>query len=133
VINSLLNSTSCPACNNKLFFSYTDTLNAYKDSTDMSVSDIIKEIDLIMDEYLVFVCNRCNSKYRYTYKDIHRAMRIDIFKKLLRSKVQGQAILLNANKDKVMVFCGKCVGYDGKGGCPITMFVKCEIKKFPME
>lgn len=133
MIDSLFNSVSCQICEGKLNFSYDDTLNCHKDSTDLVTLTIFEKIDSIMDKYFVFVCQRCGSNYKYTYKDIEKVVRKSIFKKLLRALIHDQIVLLSAHKDIVLIYCGKCTGYDGKGSCPRSMFVKCEIKKFPME
>jgi len=133
MFGTLFNHVLCPVCEHKLFFSYEDSFKAYENSINLANATILEKTDLAMNEYFVFICNSCDSKYRYTYKDIYRVIRTSILKKLLCSKIQEQATALNANKDNVIIYCGKCSGYDGKGSCPRVMFVRCEIKKLPME
>ena len=131
MLDSLIKDITCEVCNGKLNFEYYETFNAFKDSADITTTNIIDCVDSIVDKYLVFTCNSCNAKYRYTYKDIDKVIRNNIFRNLLLLITQGQIVRSNKTNDCVIIYCGKCTGYDGQGGCLRNIFNTCDIKKFP--
>jgi len=131
MLDTIIKDVTCEACNNKLIFNYYETIDAFKDSADLTTTNIIDGVDSIVDKYLVFTCNGCDAKYRYTYKDIDKVVRYNIFKSLLLLLTQEQIKKNNKSSDCVMIYCGKCTGYDGQGSCLSNIFNKCDIKKFP--
>jgi RNase P subunit RPR2 len=131
MLDTLIKDTMCEVCNGKLSFEYYETFEAFKDSSDITTTNIIECVDSIVDKYLIFMCNNCNAKYRYTYKDIDKVVRNNIFRNLLLLLTQGEIVRHSKSSDGVMVYCGKCTGYDGQGSCLRSVFYKCDIKKFP--
>jgi len=131
MLGTLIDSVTCEICGGGLSFEQSATFEAFKESSELTSTNIIETVDSIVDKYLVFVCYNCDIKYRYTYKDIYRIIRTDVFKRLLLLLSQGQFITNNTNRDYVLIYCGKCTGYDGQGSCPRTVFNNCDIKRFP--
>jgi len=91
-------------------------------------------IDKYMDSYMVFTCPLCEQKFKYTEKEILRKYRETIKDYLFEQAVSNKvAEHLGDGMTKVLVYCGKCPGQDGKGSCSIEVFNKCDIKEFPVE
>jgi RNase P subunit RPR2 len=132
MLGTLIKDVTCETCGSKLNFEYEETVNAFKDSADLTSANIIETVDLMVDKYLIFICYGCGTNYRYTYKDIDKVIRYTIFKNLLLLLTQGQIVMNGMNKDTVLIYCGKCNGYDGQGSCLQSIFNKCDIKKFPV-
>jgi len=132
MLDTLIKDIMCEVCNGKLNFEYYETFKAFKDSADITTINIIECVDSIVDKYLIFTCNNCGTKYRYTYKDIDKVIRNNIYRNLLLLVTQGEIVRNNKANDGVMIYCGKCTGYDGQGSCLRSVFDKCDIKKFPV-
>jgi len=131
MLGTAIKDITCDVCGSNLYFEYEETFDAFKDSADLTTTNLFETIDSIIDKYLVFSCHGCNIKYRYTYKDIDKIIRNTIFKKLLLLIAQGQIVRDGTHKEGVLIYCGKCTGYDGQGSCLRSVFNKCNIKKFP--
>jgi len=131
MLGTLIKDVVCEICGEKLDFVYEETFNAFRESADLTYLHIMETVDSIVDRYLVFKCYGCDTKYRYTYKDIDKIIRNTIFKNLLLLLTQDQMAMNGVNRASVIIYCGKCTGYDGQGSCPPNVFNKCDIKKFP--
>lgn len=128
----MINNIRCETCEAKLRFERIETLEAFGCDIDLTIFNVFEKIDAVINEYLVFICPNCNVKYKYTYKRLHELTRMNIFKNLLKLITQGQFNVTDTSKNHVLIYCGKCNGYDGKGSCTVGIFNKCAIKIFPI-
>ena len=69
-----LNYLYCEKCgeNSSLDLDFVGTVSAYKEEGRKSA--FINQKTIIWD-YLVYTCWKCNSKYKYTYRDVERRVR----------------------------------------------------------
>lgn len=130
----LTDSLKCEVCGNNIDFDYSATEDDYKIAVSATPATIYDKVDDIINKYLVYKCHTCGQVYRYTYKDIEKAMRRKLTEKVLLLLVHNNI----SNKpaaalEKFLVYCGKCTGLDGSGSCTKTVFKKCEIKRFPTD
>lgn len=132
MLGSLVQSMHCEVCGSELHYDSISTFEAYEESANITADNIFNKVDEMLERYLVYDCYKCNSKYRYTYKDIEKAIRKDLFKKLLLLAVREQLSDHKSIKDGVLIYCGKCSGFDGQGSCPRIVYNECEIKRFPV-
>jgi hypothetical protein len=91
-------------------------------------------IDKYMAAYMVFTCPFCGESFRYTEKEIlgkySETIKEYLFQQIVPNKVTDY---IGAGMTKVLVYCGKCAGQDGKGSCAVEVLTKCDIKEFPVE
>lgn len=133
MLNSMINNLRCDFCEEgHLYYDPQETFNAYFVPETFALTEIGEIIDKAINEYLVFKCGMCKSVVRYTFKEIEKKIRNDMYKKIIDmiSIKELRNFDLNVVK-KVFRYCGVCPGWDGKGSCPIAMYEKCKLKKIP--
>jgi len=123
----------CEVCQGLLMLSGQETIEDYARTLDVSSHDVVGRVEDILNSYLVYRCNTCGSLVKYTYKDLEKALRKALTAKLLMLSIKGEITHVKALSSKYLIYCGKCRGFDGKGCCPISVFEKCEIKRFPLD
>lgn len=133
MFSQMIKSIKCEICGHKLRFSQSDTFQAWQDSDIFRLDDIDKLIDGVISDILVLICDNCEITYRYTFKELE---------KIFRKKLSDQILTMIAKSDlpdpgsmkktdRLLVYCGKCNGHDGKGACPRMIYDKCELKRLP--
>lgn len=134
MFSELIKSLPCEACETgKLHYSQRHTFEAWQDSNIFRLDDVDKLVDGVISEILILVCDTCNSRYRYTFKELEKIFRKRLSDRLLTMIAMGDLPDPGSLRptDRIMVYCGKCSGYDGKGTCPRVIYNKCELKRFP--
>ena len=132
MISTLSDVVKCEVCEGVLEFDQQSTLEDYSLVVQADVTNVFEKIEDIIGKYLVYVCSSCGQTYKYTYKDLESKLRKNLTELLFMLIVRGEMLENLSLHDKYIVYCGKCSGYDGSGGCPKTVFDKCEIKRFPV-
>jgi hypothetical protein len=134
MINTLENILACEICEGPIHLNSHLTINAYSRTIDLSIrSSITKNIDDIINQYLVYKCKVCGQEYRYTYKEIEKLARKKLTERLLLKSAREGMHKSPLITEKYYIYCGKCSGYDGKGSCPLKIFNDCKIKEFPLD
>lgn len=112
------------------YYSPLETFNSYKQS-DFEVINIKNIINDSNNNYLVFKCQSCGAVIKYTFKDIEKNIKNNMYEIIINSIVMDQYKNINSIEftRKFFVYCGKCKGWDSKGSCPIEIFEKCELKR----
>ncbi len=134
MFNRGIKSFVCPFCESQSFgFDPHQTIMTYLNPITFVIEDVEKVIDKCIAEYTVFICRDCGAEVRYTYKDIEKKVRQNMSNVALSLLARGEIIKhgVPSGKDRVHIYCGKCNGFDGKGGCPVKIYEECEIKRFP--
>lgn len=134
MFSEMIKSLPCEACEfGKLHYSQRDTFEAWQDSNIFRLDDLPNLIDGVINEVLVFACDRCEAKYRYTFKEIEKIFRKKLSDRLLTMIATGDIPDPGSfnNTNRIIVYCGKCGGMDGKGSCPKVVYEKCELKRLP--
>jgi len=136
MINFINNNLSCNFCERGIiYYEPSETLNSYFVPETFALSEIGDIIDKTINEYLVFKCGMCGSMEKYTYKDIEKKVRENMYEQVINTlaiKELRDSGALNL-VDKTLVFCDKCKGFDGKGSCPTRIFDECKLKRLPRE
>ncbi len=136
MLQFMLDGLNCDFCEKgKLTYSPSETFDAYFIPETFALSEIDKIIDKHLNEYLIFECRICDSNVRYTFKDIEKKIRDDLYKKVIDMVATKEFRDINAINfaNKTLVYCGKCNGIDGKGSCFIKIFKDCKLKRLPNE
>lgn len=125
---------TCDVCGKGLAqFSEALTYSSYKSPGVFVLEDLPNILDGVLSDLLVFKCNECESEFRLTYKEAFKKLRRELAKRYISHCIGANA--KNANittyKDRVMIYCGKCSGFDGKGACPVFIYDTCNIKRLP--
>lgn len=108
------------------------TLEDYKNNIDF---EIAYEGTLKINKipiYMYYVCNRCNSLYKLTPVEVEDKIRdfmANIALKMKRAYIMEQINFKEVDPDNGIEFCGKCVGYDGKGTCLKDIIKQCPLLK----
>jgi hypothetical protein len=135
MLNNLIPIIKCESCGGSLNYSNNGTVEAYTSSATFDIDNIENIVDGIIAEYLVFECSVCGDKYRYTFKEIEKIARKELSRMVMTSVAVGAVIQsgkLNRS-DRTLVYCNKCNGVDGKGGCLLKIFKDCKLKRLPSD
>lgn len=132
MIDNLIDKIDCEICGGELELSTSETIDDYSISLIANASNVFDKVEELIGKYLVYKCVICHAKYKYTYKDLEKALRKSLTQKMLMLVVRGEIVNSEAIRDKFFFYCGKCNGYDGNGSCPKTVYNNCEIKRFPL-
>jgi hypothetical protein len=128
-------SFRCDVCGEGLVsFSEALTFESYKTPLVFVLEDLPNIQDGVLSDVLVFKCNSCESEFRFTYKEIEKKSRKELAKRHIGLCI-GKGYKnpnLATYRDRVMIYCGKCGGFDGKGACPIYIYEDCKIKRLPV-
>ena len=134
MLSKIENNLECDFCEHGLLkYSPAETFEAYFSPESFSLEKIGDIIDETINEYLVFECSVCKAVVKYTYKDVEKKIRKNMYDKIIFAlamkdfKDSGAIGFTN----RTLVYCGKCQGFDAKGSCPIKIFNKCKLKKLP--
>lgn len=110
------------------------TFERYSEPESFILDDVDKLVDGIIGDYLVYRCEKCGAVESYTFKDIERMVRKEISKRVMDVKARGEMIeTVLLSKKRIMIYCGKCNGFDGKGSCLLETFKNCKLKRLPHE
>lgn len=111
------------------------TFDSYSDKYTFVLDDVDKIVDGIIADYLEYECINCGAIVRYLIKDIEKAVRKKVSKRVINALARSELIKSGtfAPPKKVFIYCGKCNGFDGRGSCLIKTYKECKIKRFPNE
>jgi hypothetical protein len=122
----------CDICGQFLQFDGDSTVEDYTVLMTTNVHNIHDKVDDLLNDYLVYTCNSCGRKHKYTTKKVEFLLRKDLTKKALMVLIKGLMSETEFITDSYLIYCGKCQGLDGKGGCSKSIYNSCEIKRFPI-
>ena len=134
MLNSMMNNLKCDFCEEgHLYYDPKETLNSYFVPETFVLAEMGEIIDKTINEYLVFKCGMCKSIVKYTFKDIEKKIRNNMYEKLIKMVLIREFRNFNVLSlvDKTFIYCGKCQGWDSKGSCPVAVYEKCKLKKLP--
>ncbi len=107
-------------------------MEAWQHPDVFKLDDIDKLKDGIISDILVMTCTMCEAEVRYTLKEIEKVFRKQlsdrIFTMLARGDIPDPGAL---KKERIMYYCGRCTGFDGKGTCPKNIYDNCKIRRMP--
>lgn len=132
MIEDIEDFITCESCSGQLRLNNKETLNNYSMITNVNDLNIFDKVDKLITKYLVYECSNCGSKFKYTFKDIEGGIRRNITKKFLAAILDDGITNFGTHDFKYYIYCGKCDGFDGTGGCPKGIFENCKIKRFPI-
>lgn len=136
MFRAIADNLFCDFCEEgRIYYDPEETFRSYFVPETFALKDIKDLIDKSINEYLVFKCPMCGQIKKYTFKDIEKKVRENMYKRIIHMvsvKELRNSKHLNSI-DKTRIYCGKCEGFDGKGSCPIKIYEECRIKRFPRE
>jgi hypothetical protein len=123
----------CPFCDGILHTNSEKTINNYHNPGFFSIENLTTVVDAVMNEVEILDCSKCGAEIRYTLSEMERIARHvikeDFIHGILRGDINHPPILKGI--DSVMIYCGKCSGFNGRGACPEFIYTSCEIKRLP--
>ena len=136
MFRALTDNLTCDLCETgRLYYDPSSTFDFYFVPETFSAAEISKIIDESINQYLVFKCSSCGITKKYTFKDIEKKARKNMYRQIINSiaikELRNSGAIGFVNK--TMIYCGKCEGFDGKGSCPIRIFDDCKLKRLPSE
>ena len=131
MLSSLIQHLNCEACGHELIYDPKITFDSYYSDIEFTIENIESKVEETVGLFLVYECPKCKCVYKYTYKEIEKIIRHEITKQVLLSIARGQMKNMVYIMDGVLVYCGKCSGFDGRGSCTKKIYDKCEVKRFP--
>lgn len=133
MLNSLIQHLNCEVCGQELVYDPKTTFETYADELEITIENVELKVDNIVGGFLVYECPTCKCYYKYTYKEIEKIIRRETTKQALLLIARGQMKNMPCIIDGVLIYCGKCSGFDGKGSCTKKIYDKCEIKRFSID
>jgi len=122
----------CKICEGPLVFNMDATVNSYMDPEGYNVEDINKFAQQMVQEYMSFTCNSCGVNVRLTIRDMEKTVRDEAVKMAVTMVSRDMLLVDGVNLSrKVMVYCGGCNGFDGKGSCFVNIYNECDLKRLP--
>ena len=131
MLKSLIPYVNCEICGHDLIYNPKATFDIYQQDLSIAIENVNIKVEETVGAFLVYDCPKCMSVYRYTYKEIEKLIRRETTKQVLLSIARGQMNNVLNIMDGVLVYCGKCSGFDGKGSCTKKMYDSCKVKEFP--
>lgn len=131
MLKSLIQHLKCEICGHELIYDPKVTFEIYTNELEITIDSVELKIDEIVGEFLVYECPKCKCIYKYTYKEIEKIIRRGITKQVLLVFARGQMNNVSDIMNGVLIYCGKCSGFDGNGSCTKKIYDKCKIKRFP--
>jgi hypothetical protein len=136
MLNKIEHSIECDFCDEGLLsYSSSETFEAYFSPESFALAEMDKILDETINEYLIFICGTCGISVKYTYKDVEKKIRENMYNKVIFSLALKEFRDSGAIGfvDKTLIYCGKCNGFNGKGACPVRIFNECKLKRLPYE
>ena len=131
MLESLIQYLNCEVCGHELVYDPKATFEAYTDELEITLENMNIKIEEIVGNFLIYECPMCKCFYRYNYKEIEKIIRLETTKRVLLSVVRGKMKNMEYIMDGILIYCGKCSGFDGKGSCTKKIYDNCEVKRFP--
>lgn len=135
MLDKMLNRIDCPICGAEdLQYNPIKTMYSWSVPEVFKLEDVDKLVDGIISDVLIFECFHCKAEVRYTFKEIEKLHRKKLSDNLLTLLARDEIeVNPNATKpsERVLIYCGKCSGFDGRGACPIFIHKDCKLKRFP--
>lgn len=131
MLNSLIQHLNCEVCGHNLIYAPKTTLDTYSKELDIIIENVEFKVDDIIGRFLIYECPICKKFYRYTYKDIETIIRINMTKEALLAIAMRQMKNMTYIRGSVLIYCGKCTGFDGNGSCTKKIYDNCKIKRLP--
>jgi len=132
MLENFLGVVKCELCQGQLIADPKSTMEDYVITTNTNVTNIFENIDVLLNKYIVYTCMSCGNKVKYTYKELEKSFRKTLTEKLLVLVAKGVIVGTEVTMEQYFIYCGKCPGFDGCGGCPISVFDECKVKRFPV-
>ena len=131
MLNSLIQHLNCEACGHELVYDPKITFDSYYSELKFAIENVESKVKEMVGLFLIYECSKCKCTYKYTYKEIEKIIRHKITKQALLSIAKVQMKNMVCIMDGVLIYCGKCSGFDGSGSCTKKIYDKCEVKRFP--
>jgi hypothetical protein len=131
-----IRETKCSFCGKgALRYEPKETFLAYSMPESFVLDEVDELLDGIIGQYIVYKCDECGAIERYTLKDIEKMIRKEISRRVINAKARAEIIETKKllSKRRIMVYCGRCNGFDGKGSCLLETFKNCKLKRIPNE
>ena len=134
MFSDMIRTLPCEICEEgEIYYSQKETFDAWVQPEVFKLDDIDKLKDGIISEILVFICNNCEAQFRYTFKEVEKKFRKKLSDRIFTMVAMGDLPDPGSvrKSDRIMIYCGKCSGFDGKGSCPIIIHRDCKLKRLP--
>ncbi len=131
MLNSFVSLLTCEVCGSDMILDYNGSIDFYKDYIVIDSKDVLKTLDAIMADVIVYKCASCRHTSKHSFSDIETKVRKKLFEKLIMYYGRDLLSKTSSIDNKYLIYCGKCQGFDGHGSCPKDVFNKCDIKRFP--
>lgn len=125
----------CEFCgSDRVLFDSALTLSAFKPHLEMNLIHMDEIIKGIICKFSVYKCGNCDAIFHWTYKDVEKKARRTLTKRLVNLFMAdgSKSPIMMKPSEKVLIYCGKCSGFDGNGACPVVIYDDCKIKRLPI-
>jgi len=134
MFSQMIRTLPCTECaKGELYYDAAATSEAWLNPEVFTLEDVDRLVDATISDILVFICIDCGVQVRYTLKEVEKKFRKKLSARLLTMIAMGNLpnIMALDSSRRIMIYCGKCSGYDGKGSCPLAVYNDCDVKRFP--
>jgi len=110
MFENIVDNLDCDFCEKgQIYYSPADTLDAYFVPETFALTEVGDVIDKVINEYLVFKCAVCGAVKKYTFKDIEKKVRENMYEQVINTfALKEFRDIKNLNLvDKTLIYCGK--------------------------
>ena len=109
------------------------TLSAHKQHLEMNMLHMDEIFKSVICKFSAYKCGDCGTVFYWTYKDVEKKSRRMLTKHLVYSFITNgtKNPIFMKPSEKVLIYCGKCPGFDGSGACLTIIHDSCEFKRLP--
>lgn len=127
----------CTQCETGILYLDTaESIDALSSDELIDYKHLKKYVLSEINSFYVYKCNECSAIVRYNIKDILQ-QQFDQLMEIVLERIMVNKII-ESRQDKgeerrrILIYCGKCKGQDGRGSCMIDVFNRCDLKEFPI-
>jgi len=131
----MIHDLKCDQCETGiLYLDVPESIDVLSSDELVEYKHIKRYVSSEINRFYVYKCDECGAIFRYNIKNILRQQFDNLIEMVLEKAVVNRMLNDRQNKEykRILVYCGKCSGQDGRGSCMIGVFNACDLKEFPI-
>lgn len=117
-----------------LYLDVSESIDVLSSDELVEYKHIKKYVSSEINRFYVYKCDECGATFRYNIKNILRQQFGNLMEMVLEKAAVNRMLAAQQGKEykRILVYCGKCSGQDGRGSCMINVFNDCDLKELPI-
>jgi len=131
----MIQNLKCNLCETGILqLDVPESIDALSSDELLEYKHIKRYVASEINRFYIYKCDECGATYRYNLKSILQ-QQFDSLMEMVTERVMVSRMLESQQgKDykRILIYCGKCSGQDGRGSCMLGVFNACDMKEFPI-